>query len=446
MGNQSNQNREFHRETSKDTHNRGNKELWIEIERSRELLAVAAALQEELSTLHSTLADRYQPAFEERVHRVMIERDEALVNWGRSILGLEAMGVMTRLHFPDPNTPPARARGVIPAWFKENSKFDQDDEGRILGDPMQGMSSYEPYAPAHISEGNLESYEESLSVDESNLSPVQLVAQLISEPDEDDFIDDDADVEEDPGIAEVQHVLLTPSDLQNLQDKISQQNGWSHQEPEEVMPLVWRDHAEALVLRLGAPRAQYDAPMIKQALLDIEVEVECCQQWGEYDREVQNALLSLITSRLRKLQGYIGSNLFDQDRIAKLFRRLTRYSSDFRPGFVQALSRDKTPTSESWEADERDAWKRLERILTLSPPLPKLSTEQEVALERLKEISTQKTETSDFSQEFRDAVSKCLIAGFPSESRHLTEWVLPHLSHLSGRRFKSLRQAQSQLG
>ena len=99
----------------------------------------------------------------------------------------------------------------------------------------------------------------------------------------------------------------------------------------------------------------------------------------------------------------------------------------------------------SWEADEREAWKRLERLLDITPPLPKLSPEQERALEHLKEVSAQSSTSENFSQDLREAVSKCLSAGFPSESRHLTEWVLPHLSHLSGRRFKSLRQAQSQL-
>lgn len=415
-----------------------NKELWGEVERSRELLAVAGALQDELNNLHQALAEQYRPALEERAHRLMIERDEALVSWGRAILGLEAMGVQARLHFSDSSAPPALARGVTPSWFQQELEEDER-EARLLGDPMQARAQQSPA----LASGPSDERAEEAEAEPSTLDPVQLIAQLVSEPDEEELVDDDA---EDPGIAEAKHVLLTPSDLQNLQDKISQQKGWTHQEPEERPTQAWQEDAETLSLRLGAPRSQYDSALIKQTLLDIEAEVECCQQWGEYDREVQNAILSLITSRLRKLQGHIGSNLFDQDRVAKLFRRLTRYSSDFRPGFVQALSRDKTPSNESWEADEREAWKRLERLLDITPPLPKLTGNQEEALERLKTVSTQSADAPSFSQDFREAVSKCLIAGFPSESRHLTEWVLPHLSHLSGRRFKSLRLAQSQLG
>jgi|GEM_PF-2709086 len=420
--------------------NPGHEALWREVERSRELLAVAGALQDELSALHRALSEQYQPTLEERAHRLMIERDEALVSWGRSILGLEAIGVRTKLHFPDSSTPPAQARGATPSWLQHDLEAPQA-EGRLLGDPMHSRAYERPQDHIADEAKPIPGPPEPSTPD---ASPVQLIAQLVSEPDEDELIDDDE--AEDPGVAEAQRVLLTPTDLQNLQDKISQQKGWTHQEPEEASAQPWQEDAESLSLRLGAPRAQYDSALIKQALLDIEAEVECCQQWGAFDREVQNAILSLITSRLRKLQGHIGSNLFDQDRVAKLFRRLTRYSSDFRPGFVQALSRDKTPSNDSWEADEREAWKRLEGLLDISPPLPKLNAEQATALERLKEVSRSGEGSPGFSQELRDAVSKCLIAGLPSESRHLTEWVLPHLSLLSGRRFKSLRLAQSQLG
>jgi len=414
--------------------------LWREVEASRELLAVAVALQDELSALHAQLAERYQPTLEEQAHRLSIERDEALVGWGRAILGLEALGVTTKLHFPEQGTPPARACGVTPSWFQaeERELMEGEADARVLGSAQ--WRSAERGEPSSASQGG--EAQGSQEPEANRGATLQLVAELLSEGEEEELIDDDAP--EDPGVAEAERVLLTPSDLRELQDKLSQQKGWAHQAPVESSTQAWRDDAEALALRLGAPRAQLDASHIKQALLDIEAEVECCQQWGEFDREVQNAVLSLITSRLRKLQGHIGSNLFDQDRVAKLFRRLTRYSSDFRPGFVQALSRDKTPSNDSWDADERDAWQRIEELLDIKRPLPKLSEEQEEALSHLKTIAAAAGSES-FSQDIREAVSKCLSAGFPSESPHLTEWVIPHLSQLSGRRFKSLRQAQSQL-
>ena len=106
-------------------------ELWDEVERSREYLAVAAAIQDELTGLHAELATRYQPSLEERAHRLSIERDEALVTWGRSILGLEALGVITRLHFPDQSAPPARARGATPDWLQRAGDPGSQDNARL---------------------------------------------------------------------------------------------------------------------------------------------------------------------------------------------------------------------------------------------------------------------------------------------------------------------------
>ncbi|MBM4290924.1 MAG: hypothetical protein FJ138_05340 [Deltaproteobacteria bacterium] len=262
-----------------------------------------------------------------------------------------------------------------------------------------------------------------------------------------------AEPEEDPPAAEAAQV--TRYAIEELKARLVGGRGWqaelrlSRSVEAEGAPAgalaEWREGARALALRLGAPRAYEDAAVVKQTLLLIENEVECCQQWSAFERDTQNALLSLISSRLRKLQAHIGENLFDQDRVAKLFRRLTRYSSDFRPGFVYALSRDKVPELESWERDERSAWRRLERELMLKVPLPRLPPDQEAALEVLRALTKEGEGAEGFSQRLRDAVGGCLTLGVPPESPHLTDLVLPHLTHLSGKRFKPLRQAQVKL-
>jgi hypothetical protein len=123
-------------------------------------------------------------------------------------------------------------------------------------------------------------------------------------------------------------------------------------------------------------------------------------------------VVTLITSRLRFIQDFIGDSPFDQDRIAKMFRRLTRFSSDFRPGFIHGLSREKVPEFDSWKNDELQAWKRLEEILDIEPVLPKLSPEHSEKLELLKDLLSKEEEIPDFSNVLRSAVTDCLNSGF----------------------------------
>ena len=257
-------------------------------------------------------------------------------------------------------------------------------------------------------------------------------------------IDDD---ERDLGVADVEPISLTQFSLADLRSKMSQPKGWQsnhldHLYVEESKNDEWKVLAKEITQRLGAPRND-NLAKIKQHLIELETEVECCQQWSVFDRETQNALLTLITSRLRKIQDFIGEDPFDQDRIAKMFRRLTRFSSDFRPGFIHGLSRDKVPEFESWEIDEREAWKRLENQLELKPPAPRLTPEAEQLIQRLKEVIQRGESETDFSNKIRNAVGDCLNAGLSHDNQYLAHLIKPYLSHLSGKRFKKFRLAIS---
>ena len=460
--------------------------LWAEVEHSRTLLAIARGLHRELLAAHVSLASLYQPSMEEKAHRLSIERDEALVAWGRSLLGLNALGVSLKLHFEDEHTPPVRACGQEPrellSYQQQLSQGLSAQEGaRVLGSPLTAVELPE-LERLHVSaqereEAALGAHEVAPAGTQTQASQEQPTAAPTAElgaetsgevsaetsaetsgemsdspaphaspaplVEEEDPLDEAMD---DPGVAEAKQVMLTPRDLEDLQAKMSQ-SSWSGEEEEparEAGGAEWKDKARELSVRLGGPRNSYTPSELKQTLLELEGEVECCQQWGLFGRDVQNALLALITSRLRKLQGYLGDNVFDQERIAKLFRRLTRYSSDFRPGFVQALSRDKVPAGSSWEADEREAWARLEQQLDIKAPLPKLTTDQAQALEELSAL-TANPKAPSFENALRQAVTRCLNAHLPVDSPHLTPYVAPHLKRLSGKRFKQLRQAQAQL-
>jgi hypothetical protein len=111
--------------------------------------------------------------------------------------------------------------------------------------------------------------------------------------------------------------------------------------------------------KIGEPRI-YSLDEQKQQMLFLEEEIECCHVWSPWPRELQKHILTLIASRLRNLQKEDVLDPFDHhEKYAKLFRKLTRFSSDHRPGFVQALSKDKSPVHSDWLQDEIEAWKAL---------------------------------------------------------------------------------------
>jgi hypothetical protein len=118
--------------------------------------------------------------------------------------------------------------------------------------------------------------------------------------------------------------------------------------------------------KLGMPK-NYTQEEQKQQILFIEEEIDCSHNWSPWPRELQKNILTLIASRLRTLQKEDFSDPFDHnERYAKLFRKLTRFSSDHRPGFVQALSKDKSPVNSDWLQDELEAWNWLNDWLNQS--------------------------------------------------------------------------------
>jgi hypothetical protein len=249
---------------------------------------------------------------------------------------------------------------------------------------------------------------------------------------------------DDPGVADAPQVSLAQFSLDDLRKQMLNPKGWN-QDPVDAE----EDHdgsgfqlAIEIVQRIGNPRP-FGTQQLREHLIELEAEVDCCQRWSVFDQNVQHAVVTLITSRLRNIQDQIGENTFDQERIAKMFRRLTRFSSDFRPGFVHGLARDKIPEHESWKVDEVHAWRRLEQLLNIQPELPKLSPERTEKLDQLKDLLTREDDIPNFSNELRAAVTDCINSGFPQDSPHLSRLLEHHLSHLSGKRFKKLRLAAS---
>lgn len=421
-------------------------DLWFqrELERSKELSEQIAEALGELRALRSILSRRYRPDLEGQVQRLSIERDEMIITWGQALLGLcddgatlllqEPSGERVTLYPPNnvshagvPSVESSIEPLILHLKRPQNDLEESEDEGRILGEGRDlSPSSFrqEGALPNLISSIDRElPYEGSSSI-----------------------IDDDSEETDDPGIADAPTLSLTQFSLEELRDQMLSPKGWNTEDSldSEIEDDSILELATALVVRLGRPR-ELSMGQLKEHLIELEAEVECCQSWSVFEQDTQHAIVTLVTSRLRAIQDHIGESPFDQDRIAKMFRRLTRFSSDFRPGFIHGLSREKVPEHDSWKNDEIQAWSRLEVLLSIKPQLPNLSTERAEQLNHLRSILSQEEEIKDFSNVLRAAVTECLNSGFTQENPHLVKVLGEHLSHLSGKRFKKLRLAASNL-
>lgn len=417
-----------------------------ELQKCEELSLCIQQIQAEISDLRAQLSQRYWPELEARIQRLAIERDETLISWGQSILALCAQNGHLEVH---------DQKGKRLSLFKSNSlhsstihinspasnRIANSQDERVLGEP-----SFSPYAETNdYSDKALETDGSLIASNELPSTAQDFLNQ--AEKSKDFDIKEAPNSEEseasDPGIHDAPSLSLTQFSLNELREQMLQPK-WTASQPEDTEVTDGNSVETVLNLmkRLGRPK-DLSQPLMKEHLLELESEVDCCQSWSSFEQDVQHAVVTLITSRLRFIQDFIGDSPFDQDRIAKMFRRLTRFSSDFRPGFIHGLSREKVPEFDSWKNDELQAWKRLEDILDIEPILPKLSPEHSEKLEHLKDLLSKEEEIPDFSNVLRSAVTDCLNSGFSQENPHLIMTLESHLSYLSGKRFKKLRLAAS---
>lgn len=414
-----------------------------EVERVHVLSQLIIDLQDQLRELYASLSERYQPHLEGQSNRLALERDEAIISWGQALLGLHESGVKLELVTLDQErtslfTGPAvsSALSAVKRAPREVSLTASTSTTGSIDDQRSSTVSPRPSEP-HPSRAS-GPYISGSSASNAQLSESQGV----------DSDDSDLSAEEDPGIAEAPTVSLTQFSIDDLRKQMLKPKGWGQEDSVDLEAdegegdEMHHQLAIEVVKRISSP-TQLNALQLKEHLIELEAEVECCQRWSVFSQAVQHAVVTLVTSRLRKIQDQIGENTFDQDRIAKMFRRLTRFSSDFRPGFVHGLARDKVPEFESWRVDEEHAWQRLEELLDLKPQLPTLSPQRVEKLDQLKQLIEAESESPEFSNKLRAAVTDCINSGFPQDSPHLAKVLEPHLNHLSGKRFKKLRLAAS---
>ncbi len=434
--------------------------LQSEIERCQALSEHISYIQVELRELRSLLAQRYRPSLESQVQRLSIERDEILISWGQSLLGLCEGGAQLDLRSPTGDLvtlysairPLHSSEVIYPSSHVSSVDPHHEsasDNARILG---QREDKLELSAPFNDSLSNHKRSHQDVMISSEVVSSEVVSSEVVSSSEQSDDLPTTPlkegsahlEEEEDPGIAEAQTVSLTQFSLDELRQQMLSPKGWNSADKDPSTEATSDDDgielAIEIVKRLGRPR-QFSSDQLKEHLIELESEVDCCQSWNIFEQDIQHAVVTLVTSRLRSIQDHIGDSPFDQDRIAKMFRRLTRFSSDFRPGFIHGLSREKVPEFDTWRNDEVKAWQRLEELLSIKPVLPTLSPERAEKIEHLKSLLIREEETPDFSNALRAAVTDCLNSGFNQESPHLVKVLESHLSHLSGKRFKKLRLA-----
>ena len=408
------------------------------LETSQSHLAYAQSLHQHLMDLHQELSQSYNMEQEDHIFRLSIERDEALVLWGKSVLALCAQGFEVSLTTPQGRQ--VKAMGVLdPSLISSSASISSSVDFPLDSSPTPSSI---PTPSSHSAEST--NKYKAVIIDSSNSSSSSSVESISSSFDSIDRDDDQND--ETQGEADATPISLNQFSLEDLKAQINQPKGWSQFAVDPVeSDDEWKALGQEMIKRLGPPQL-YSASQVKEQLIQLESEVDCCQQWSIFNRDIQNAFLTLITSRLRKIQETLGENLFDQDRIAKMFRRLTRFSSDFRPGFIHGLSRDKIPEFDSWATDEKEAWKRLESALGFKKEASALGVDAQKYLEEVKRVLQLGEHHEQFSVELRRTIVDCLNFGIQPEHPHLVELILKHLSHLSGRRFKKLRQAALEYG
>lgn len=202
--------------------------------------------------------------------------------------------------------------------------------------------------------------------------------------------------------------------------------------------LAWR--AEGGVVRLeGPPRpGEAEVPARLRALLaemvpatDDALELERLHRaargvdrWTALPRDVQRALLSLVVTRLRRLQDDVR---LTAPRLEDAFSLLTAWSKREQPGFVIGLSRAHRPVRGTWAEDAETWWERL-GLLADAPVIDdarraELLAEVEAAALACDAAPPEQAEAA--RRALRGATHRALDGGVSARDRALVRLCLP---------------------
>ncbi|MFT4624091.1 MAG: hypothetical protein ACI8PZ_002750 [Myxococcota bacterium] len=209
---------------------------------------------------------------------------------------------------------------------------------------------------------------------------------------------------------------------------------WTHRETEtETDPSVWRAAIEVF----GPPPEVTDIPSYDQAIRRLVTGVQV-DQWKPFPRDLQKCLVGYASSISRYLQDEAGPAIgltAPPNELATMFSVMTRWSDVQRPGFVSGLSRRNPPDHGSWAADAAWWWGKLQRHLGVDPE-PKAVSDVD-AWAGLHRVIAEGPE----AEPLLGALGQLRDAGVSSEDRRLLDAVFPHAHLLDGVTvFKTLRK------
>ncbi len=205
------------------------------------------------------------------------------------------------------------------------------------------------------------------------------------------------------------------------------------------------DAAHGVIERAGPPRAELTDDELLDEAARIDREVTRCVDWSGFPRAIQQALLGLFASRLRRLQDDTSSHLRSllALQLKKDFAKLTQFSNEHQPGWITGLSRSHKPESGSWVGDAEFWWNALRRELGgFALDAERAALNPEVAL---RELAAVVGEDVPSPVRVRRAATRALNAGVQPEDVRLARLLVGHLDALSGdKALKRLRRAVRQ--
>jgi hypothetical protein len=371
------------------------------IEQTKEYLELSKQIQADLSSSYEQLAKSFDMQIEGKIQRLSLERDEVLLSFAKSVLSLVSAGVTIQYEsnqVPEVDETPHQAevdQEELKSPSKETfegakvirypSNFQQPP---IPSNSFQTSTSYTSVASIEIQQVQqvLQPQSQSQSSNHTENQPVYFQQNRSFNQfyhnqnhsnhhhhgnhnnhssyghygNHNKFNKDRGFYQQQERDLDEQKEMAGQQLLEKIKDVRLSLNGWPDSTfNTDQFNTSTSSQLTKILDKIGEPRI-YSLDEQKQQMLFLEEEIECCHVWSPWPRELQKHILTLIASRLRNLQKEDVLDPFDHhEKYAKLFRKLTRFSSDHRPGFVQALSKDKSPVHSDWLQDEIEAWKAL---------------------------------------------------------------------------------------
>jgi len=133
----------------------------------------------------------------------------------------------------------------------------------------------------------------------------------------------------------------------------------------QPQPRTTQEQQEALrriLNSMGRPQRPRTLNQVHKTAAALDIASKDLARWRAQPQPVQRALVGLTSSLARHLQDEQKRPIdaSDAELLRGVFSSLSRWSREFRPGFVPGLSRNNSPENGSWMEDARSWWRALQ--------------------------------------------------------------------------------------